>query len=191
MTTFIHSEPTSLTILQEAKLPQTFLDTICAYEYPSSEVLIASVNAFGAICLNAQGLDMFNEADPLPHFFELLASREYLFNVADIDCSTAIGSTMDELTRHHPSLRPSVFRCVTWMIKKVIEVGNTKEAKPSDNSHQLKVSHAAGGSPEDVEMVTSESSSKAESGDISDTNRKDHKSESLVVSYIDLVARVS
>ena len=209
MTTFIHTEPTSLPILQEAKLPQTFLDTSCKYNTPNSEMLMASVNAFGAICLNPQGLEMFNKAKPLPHFFDLLTDHEFLRNATEVDNATALGSTMDELTRHHPSLKPSVFECVARMIRKVVEMGKSDIGKPSDDSHLLKLmpdttpsgnvgASATGGndaavpqtgsSSEDVEMATD---NDAKSPIVADDNKKDDKPECLLVAFIDMVARVN
>jgi E3 ubiquitin-protein ligase HUWE1 len=38
MSTFIHNEPTSLPILQETKLPQSFLSTITEYTTVSTDV---------------------------------------------------------------------------------------------------------------------------------------------------------
>ncbi|KAI8145482.1 hypothetical protein BJV82DRAFT_39092 [Fennellomyces sp. T-0311] len=185
MTTFIHMEPTSLPILQEAKLPQVFLETICVYNTPNSEVLMASVNAFGAICLNPPGIEMFNKAKPLPHFFDLLTEHEYLRNAAEVDNATALGSTMDELTRHHPSLKPAVFECVARMIRKVVEMGHSDIGKPSDDSHLLKLM-PGGEQSEDVEMSSASHDEKASS---TDDSKKDEKPECLLVSFIDMVAR--
>ncbi|KAI9270590.1 hypothetical protein BDA99DRAFT_478483 [Phascolomyces articulosus] len=202
MTTFIHTEPTSLPILQEAKLPQTFLEIICKYNTPNSEMLMASVNAFGAICLNPQGLEMFNKAKPLPHFFDLLTEHDFLRNAAEVDNATALGSTMDELTRHHPSLKPAVFECVARMIRKVVEMGKSDVGKPSDDSHLLKLMPSTSddngesssatvpqvGSSEDVEMSTVGNDDKT-STIVSDESKKDDKPECLLVSFIDMVAR--
>lgn len=191
MTTFIHSEPTSLPILQEAKLPQGFLEMICAYETPSSEVLMASVNAFGAICLNQPGLDMFNEANPLPHFFDLMTEHDFLLNTAEVDSATALGSTMDELTRHHPSLRPKVFECVSSMIKKVKQMGTEDIAKPSDNTHRLQLMPTTEGGSRDVAMKSESIDSKELESDVSDgSDKKGDKPECLLVSFIDMVSRV-
>ncbi|CAO3635514.1 unnamed protein product [Mucor hiemalis] len=204
-TTFIHNEPTSLPILQEAKLPQSFLHTISVYENPNSEVLMAAVNAFGAMCLNAQGLDMFNTEKPLPHFFDLMTSHEFLRNPMDVDRATGLGSTMDELIRHHPSLKPSVFGCVTSMIKKVLEMGSDLQGigKSSDDSHLLQLRKDS-----DVEAITSNTaeqpattSSTAEqsaatasaeassTGNSTEEDEKPAKVECLLVSFIDLVSR--
>lgn len=164
---------------------------ICAYDTPSSEVLMASVNAFGAICLNQQGLDMFNEANPLPHFFDLMTEHDFLLNAAEVDSATALGSTMDELTRHHPSLRPKVFECVSSMIKKVKKLGTEDIAKPSDNSHRLQLMPTAEGDSGDVTMKCESSESKeSESSTLEGSEKKNEKSECLLVSFIDMVSRV-
>ncbi|KAI8364986.1 hypothetical protein EDC96DRAFT_443776, partial [Choanephora cucurbitarum] len=172
-TTLIHNEPTSLPILQEAKLPQTFLHTISVYETPNNEVLMAAVNAFGAMCLNAQGLDMFNKENPLPHFFELMSSDDFLRNPLDVDSATGLGSTMDELIRHHPSLKKSVFECVTALIEKVLVEGNKLDGigKPSDDGHLLQTRLPG-------QEITEQND-----------NEKPEKVECLIVSFIDLVAR--
>ncbi|KAI8368284.1 uncharacterized protein BYT42DRAFT_522115 [Radiomyces spectabilis] len=180
ITTFIHNEPTSLPILQEAKLPQSFLQTITNYDNATSEVLIAAVHAFGAICLNPPGLEMFNQVKPLPHFFDMMTSHEFLRQSSEIDASTNLGSTMDELIRHHPSLKPEVFSCITCMIKKVMEMGRSDVGKPSNNSHLLQLTKKAG--TMDVEM-----------SDREDTKTEDPKAEEkvecLLVSFIDLISR--
>lgn len=136
-TTFIHNEPTSLSVLQEIKLPQTFLKTFVEYDQPNCEVLMAAVHAFGAICLNSAGLDMFAEARPLPHFFSLMTAPSFVTNPAEVGGVTVLGTTMDELIRHHPKLKGEVFLCANQLLLRVIEVGNSEDGKPLDNSHQL------------------------------------------------------
>ncbi|KAI8340111.1 hypothetical protein BC941DRAFT_468384 [Chlamydoabsidia padenii] len=172
---FIHNEPTSLAILQEQKLPQTFLKSISSYENPNGEVLGSAIHAFGAICLNGQGLQMFNEYKPLPHFFNLMTSPDILRNPTEVDHSTTLGNTMDELIRHHPSLRPDVFQCVTHMIKNVLEMGHQDLGKPSDNGHVLQLVKTDENIDVDMESAADKKSNE--------------KVECLLVSYIDLVSR--
>ncbi|ORY95778.1 hypothetical protein BCR43DRAFT_557706 [Syncephalastrum racemosum] len=188
MTTFIHNEPTSLAILQEAKLPQTFLESICAYKQSNSETLLAAVNAFGAICLNGPGIEMFNEHKPLPHFFELMTDPEFLRTATEVDSATPLGGSIDELIRHHPSLRPAVFECVADMIRKVIKIGNDVSGKPSDDSHRLQLMKARDEESTDVEMTTTESPSGG-SKKSSEDPKKEEKTDCLLVSFIDMVAR--
>lgn len=162
-TTFIHNEPTSLSVIQEIQVPQTFLKMFNKYNTSSFEVLLSAVHAFGAICLNTAGLQMFNEADPLPHFFELLTAPSFVSNTYDVGSAPALGTTMDELIRHHPSLKVPVFTLINRLMMKVTEVGNSEEGKPSDNRHQLLT--------ERREPTT-------------------EKSTCLILGYVDLVARV-
>lgn len=177
MTTIIHSEPTSLTILQEVKLPQTFLDTICRYDTPSTDVLMPAVNAFGAICLNPQGINMFKEANPLPHFFDLFCSREYAFQVEEPDIMTGLGNAFDELVRHHPSLKPDVITCITTMVKRVIEMGQSHDenTKSKNDGHLLKT----------ASMTRDETTTTTTTKDA-----KEEKSDNRLVLFIDRTARV-
>ena len=165
-TTFIHNEPTSLPVLQELDLPQTFLRTFLEYDQPICEVLMASVHAFGAICLNPAGLDMFTQARPLPHFFKLMTDKNFVNNPAEVGGVTQLGTTMDELIRHHPKLKGEVFVCANQLLLNVIQVGNAEEGKPMDNSHQLL-----------YERQTEDMSNE--------------RAECLLLGHVDLVSRVS
>ncbi|CAO3651292.1 unnamed protein product [Mucor fragilis] len=136
-TTFIHNEPTSLSVLQELTLPQTFLKTFKTYDQPNFEVLMAAVHSFGAICLNSAGLDMFDQASPLPHFFSLMTAPSFVSNASDVGNATALGTTMDELIRHHPKLKFEVFKCTNQLLQQVNEIGRSEKGKPLDNCHQL------------------------------------------------------
>lgn len=160
-TTFIHNEPTSLPVIQEIQVPQTFLKVFNGYDTPNFEVLFSAAHAFGAICLNSAGLEMFKESNPLPHFYELLTAPSFASNTYDVGNAPALGTTMDELIRHHPSLKHKVFKFVNDLMLKVIEVGNTEEGKPLDGRHQL---------------ITEKTTAKPDC---------------LVSGYVDLVARVS
>jgi E3 ubiquitin-protein ligase HUWE1 len=164
-TTFIHNEPTSLSVLQELGLPQAFLSTFGKYDDPNCEVLMASAHAFGAICLNKPGLDMFNEANPLPHFFELMTHHSFVTNPVEVGGATAFGTTMDELIRHHPPLKQQVFQCATYLLQKVVEVGKSDAGKPLDNCHLLAQTRR--------------------------TSNLNEKAECVLLGFVDLVSRVS
>ncbi|KAJ2962784.1 hypothetical protein NQZ79_g2089 [Umbelopsis isabellina] len=191
MSTFIHNEPTSLPILQEAKLPQSFLDTITNYTTVSTDVLLAASNAFGAICLNAPGLEMFNAAKPIHHFFNLFTSPQFLRANGEVDVATLLGTSMDELMRHHPVLKPDIIKAVIDMAKRVNEMGHQEIGKPADDSHLLKAAK-----PDEVDKPVTESTEQGESpkgsGDLKTTepaaDEKD-KRDCVLVSFIDVVAR--
>ncbi|KAJ3143321.1 hypothetical protein HDU90_000079 [Geranomyces variabilis] len=166
MSTFIHNEPTCLSILQEAHLPQALLAAL-AKEIPiSAEVISALPNAFGAICLNAQGLEQFNEAKPVGKYLELLTSEEHIKTLQDNDVPHLVGNSMDELMRHHPSLKDYVMTSIIDMLKRVVAFG---EQVPSDD-------------PESAGLQIMKATPKP-------TEDDEEKKESRTSQFIDLIAR--
>jgi E3 ubiquitin-protein ligase HUWE1 len=123
MATFIHNEPNSLNILQEAKIPQAFLNAINSSMPVSAEVISAIPNAFGAICLNSAGLEAFNEANRIETYLQIFTEKENLRTVQDNDVPHLVGNSMDELIRHQPSLKESVISALISMLSKVNELG--------------------------------------------------------------------
>lgn len=192
MSTFIHNEPTSLPILQEAKLPQSFLSTITEYTTVSTDVLLAASNAFGAICLNAPGLEMFNAAKPIHHFFNLFTSPQFLRANGEVDVATLLGTSMDELMRHHPVLKPDIIKAVIDMTKRVIEMGHQEIGRPGDDSHLLRAAKPGETEPKPTSESSEVIDSTKSSGDVKSTepmsDDKD-KRDSVLVSFIDVVAR--
>ncbi|KAF7332527.1 hypothetical protein MKEN_00135300 [Mycena kentingensis (nom. inval.)] len=113
MATFIHNEPTSLAIIQEAGLPQVFFKTIEVGLEPSIEVIQAIPNAIGALCLNEAGVAQL-EAHPsvIPAIFSIFSSEQHLKVLLDKENAVLIGTTIDELIRHHPFLKGQVFEAI-------------------------------------------------------------------------------
>lgn len=125
MTTLIHNEPTSLSILQELKLPTVFLDLVKQTIPLSIDVISAIPNAFGAICLNSQGLDQFCDLNPIPKFLSIFYDPNYLKILQDGEISTIVGTAFDELIRHHPSLKAKVMEAIVEILNKIISYGST------------------------------------------------------------------
>ncbi|KAJ3049458.1 hypothetical protein HK097_009550, partial [Rhizophlyctis rosea] len=123
MATFIHNEPTSLSILQEARLPQTFLRTVKEGVPVSAEVVSALPGAFGAVCLNEAGLNMFNEVKPLQTYLDILTDEEHFRSLAENEVPSIVGNSVDELIRHHPSLKAEVLEGIIRILKRVHEIG--------------------------------------------------------------------
>lgn len=119
MSTFIHNEPTCLSILQEMKLPQAFLSAAQKQLPVSAEVISAFPNAFGAISLNTVGLDMFVKSNPISNFFGLFSKEEHLSTLLDNDVPSLIGTSIDEFMRHHPSIKENVMQAIVDMVTKV------------------------------------------------------------------------
>ncbi|KAF9927616.1 hypothetical protein FBU30_003038 [Linnemannia zychae] len=122
MASFIHNEPTSLAILQEANIPQTFLASL-SKEIPTSPDVVMSIpGAFGAICLNSVGLAMFKEKFELKKLFDIFTSIPHVRAFQDNDGASNLGMSVDELVRHQPSLKPTVLSAVTTMLDQVYEM---------------------------------------------------------------------
>lgn len=129
MSTIVHNEPTALGILQEAQLPQTLYEVLEKNMPDAFEVVYTLPNAIGAICLNPQGL-----ADTIEHFGVIsniikVATSWNSDEFADRDYVTTIGQSLDELVRHHPTLRPKVREAVVSLLNEAIEEG--KAFKPT------------------------------------------------------------
>ncbi|KAI8914398.1 hypothetical protein EDD86DRAFT_199252 [Gorgonomyces haynaldii] len=153
MSTFIHNEPTSLSILQEAGLPLAFL-TACQDELPvSAEVISALPNAFGAICLNAPGLKQFQEQNPLDSYLSNFTKEEHLKSLMDNEVPTLIGNSIDELIRHHPVLKEAVMKSIIKMLEKVVESGKNMKPEPKDRSSLWLSSEQVVESKEDNSIV--------------------------------------
>ncbi|KAJ3265210.1 hypothetical protein HDU77_006065 [Chytriomyces hyalinus] len=194
MSTFIHNEPASLPILQESKLPQTLLAVAHSGSYPlSAEVISALPNAFGAICLNQAGLDAFVAANPLPKFLRLLLNQDPHVRAAfyDRDMPNVIGGSVDELVRHHPSLKESTMETVLQVAREVVEFGKTVREEEA-SLHSLRGIHKKAEEVEDQVMGEASAVSGPSSivaADVAGTDGEEEKKESRIGTLIDILAR--
>ncbi|KAG0255139.1 hypothetical protein BG011_005308 [Mortierella polycephala] len=132
MTSFIHNEPTSLAILQEAKIPQTLLASLSNDIPASNDVAMNLPGAFGAICLNAAGLEMFTKEFPLKKFFEIFTSISHVRAFQDSDITSTLGISMDELVRHQPTLKANVMAEIVAMLKQVLKMCEADQLPEDD-----------------------------------------------------------
>ena len=119
MSTFVHSEPTSLAILQEQGVVAAFLKSSKNEIPPSPEVVSSFPNAFGAICLNGPGLEAFIECNPIPKFLEIFTLKQHLPSLLDNDVPHLVGNSIDELIRHHPTTREMIMKAVVEVVDKI------------------------------------------------------------------------
>jgi E3 ubiquitin-protein ligase HUWE1 len=141
---FLHNEPTSYTVIFEAGIIQSILNTVNpsqdSAETPTQKrsksissapenqpqgippVVDAIVNVsqvFGAICLTNAGFELFKASGALEKFFEIFESPAHVTVLSDGNILALLGSTFDELIRHHPNLRNSVLSAVMVMLGRV------------------------------------------------------------------------
>lgn len=93
----------------------------------AADALACIPSAFGAICLNSSGLDLFQSSDALESFFEIFENPEHVKCLKDDpELVRNLGTTFDELVRHHPALKTSIMSAVLVMVARVNILGRTK-----------------------------------------------------------------
>ncbi len=87
---------------------------------PATDAIATIPTAFGAICLNSAGMEMFQASDALYSFFEVFESPEHVKCMAsEGDLPAVLGRTFDELIRHHPALKTPVLSSIMVMVARV------------------------------------------------------------------------
>ncbi|KAH8926761.1 hypothetical protein BT69DRAFT_1317383 [Atractiella rhizophila] len=138
MCTFVHNEPTSLAVLQDASLPQVFYDSVEEYIAPVIDVLSAIPHAIGALCLNEVGLKQFNERNIIPKLFSIFSSEKHIKVLLDRDNGSLLGAAFDELIRHHPTLKQPTFEAVQTLILDIEKQGQAY-SPPDQEGYSLHV----------------------------------------------------
>lgn len=87
---------------------------------PATDAIVTIPQAFGAICLNNTGMDLFLKSDALDKFFEIFESPDHVKSMnVEGELARLLGSSFDELVRHHPRLRQPVMISVMAMVGRV------------------------------------------------------------------------
>lgn len=97
---------------------------------PSVEAINVIPQAFGALCLNENGMRMFQASSALQRYFEIFLSPKHIAVMnGDADVPASLGSQFDELVRHHPPLRPAIINAILEMVAGVNQLCKTKATK--------------------------------------------------------------
>lgn len=135
MSTFVHNEPTCLPVVQEAGLPEAFYSVVESGLEPVIEVIQAVPNAIGALCLNQTGQNQLAERpNIIPGLFSIFTSERHQRVLQDKENAVLIGTAVEELIRHHPSLKQSVFASIKATMEKIYSLG--KNYTPTDDIKQ-------------------------------------------------------
>ena len=91
---------------------------------PNSDAILGVPQAFSAICLNHSGMQLFLESGALDSFFKIFESDEHIKalspNVPEReDLPRLLGSSFDELVRHHPNLKIPIMIAMMTMVERV------------------------------------------------------------------------
>ncbi|KAI0829944.1 hypothetical protein BC628DRAFT_1314795 [Trametes gibbosa] len=124
MAIFVHNEPTCLPVIQEAGLPEAFYGIVEKGLEPVIEVIQSVPNAIGALCLNQPGQDQLTaRPDIIPSIFSIFTSEEHQRVLQEKENAVLIGTSIEELIRHHPTLKDKVFVAVKSTMAKIEELG--------------------------------------------------------------------
>lgn len=89
------------------------------------QVIQAIPNAIGALCLNQVGQEQLTDRPSIiPGIFSIFTSERHLRILRDKENALLIGNAIDELVRHHPSLKTPMFEAVKSVLAKIEEMGN-------------------------------------------------------------------
>ena len=100
---------------------------------PATEPIIAIPHALGALCLNQAGMRMVMETDALDNFLEIFESPAHVkVMTSEQELGQLVGQALEELVRHHPSLKIQIFSSVVKMIGRVqdlcLKIGKQKNS---------------------------------------------------------------
>jgi len=178
--TWVHNEPSSLTIIQESKLPDSFYDLVEQGVEPMIEVIHGVLNAMGALSLNQTGQSLLqSRPNVIPIVFDIFTSELHMSALQEKSNASLIGGDADELVRHHPWLKASIFKAITNVLEKIETIARESKRKegteghfnlipvpyPHQNASVAKASHStAEGQMEVIAGDATENEEKASSG---------------------------
>ncbi|KAG7098569.1 hypothetical protein E1B28_000502 [Marasmius oreades] len=199
MSTFVHNEPTSLTVIQEAGLPETFYKSLELGLEPAIEVIQAVPNAIGALCLNEVGQAQISARPSIiPAIFSIFTSDRHLKILLEKENAVLIGTAIDELIRHHPTLKAPVFDALKSTMNKIEDLGNGYDP-PEEIRHWYQLVPVLGIQDESKPMdgveafdgpevpASSEGDQATASSGKEESSSKPH--DNNIVSFIDIVGR--
>jgi len=74
--------------------------------------------------LNSQGMEIFTQMNPIDKFFTIFTSIEHLRALQDNDVASVLGNNIDELMRHHPSLKQNIMNTIMVTLQRILELGH-------------------------------------------------------------------
>lgn len=97
---------------------------------PATDAIVTIPQAFGAICLNNTGMTLFMKSDALQKFFEIFESSDHVKAMnLEGELARLLGSSFDELVRHHPNLKNGVLDSVIRMLERVGDLCTSRATK--------------------------------------------------------------
>ena len=116
--------------ISEVSTKRSERDLLAQSILPATDAIVTIPQAFGAICLNNAGMTLFMKSDALQKFFEIFESSEHVKSMnLEGELARLLGSSFDELVRHHPRLRTGVLDSVIRMLERVENLCTSRASK--------------------------------------------------------------
>ncbi|EMC94928.1 hypothetical protein BAUCODRAFT_140168 [Baudoinia panamericana UAMH 10762] len=115
---------------------------------PVGETMVDIPTAFGAICLNENGMNFFKASNALTKYFDIFVSPPHVKALEEeVNVPSNIGQAFDELARHHPRLKQQIATAVNSMVERVAKLNrNLAEYKAIGAKLWRKNSESSAGS---------------------------------------------
>ncbi|KAK2707710.1 E3 ubiquitin-protein ligase HUWE1-like [Artemia franciscana] len=142
VTVYVFHEPSLLSSLQDSGLTDVLLQALLVKDVPVTREVLASLpNVFSALCLNSRGLEAFVACKPFEKLFKVFVSPEYLPAMRRRrgsdplgDTAATLGSAMDELMRHQPSLRGDATGAIIKLLEELCTLGRDPTYTPKETA---------------------------------------------------------
>ncbi|KAJ1828506.1 E3 ubiquitin-protein ligase tom1, partial [Coemansia sp. RSA 2599] len=119
----IHNEPTSLPIIQEARLPETMLSCLEKHLPYSGDVIMNIPAALGAFCLNDAGMEQFRKSKIISKVLGAFSDPDFVRVLQEGDVPGSFGAALDEFMRHFPAVKDQVIEDIIEMLQNVVGMG--------------------------------------------------------------------
>ena len=161
-------------------------------------------NAIGALCLNQVGQDQLTaRPNIIPSIFSIFTSEEHQRVLQEKENAVLIGTSIEELIRHHPSLKEKVFIAIKVTMAKIEDFGNayvppddikhlyrlqpttlpSPTAAPSEAEAPMEIDTSAGATSTPIQLPSTEPSPPRD-----DLYGRPH--DNIIISYIDVFGKV-
>ncbi|TMS38017.1 hypothetical protein L596_004833 [Steinernema carpocapsae] len=125
ITSFVYQEPTKLTVLQDKGVCDAVMRGMFRYETPMSRDMIAHIpSTLSALCLNERGLETVKNGKYFEKIFNTIFSMKFMTiskkkKAGLVDSAQTLGTSLEELLRHQPSLRSDLYKALVNSIDRI------------------------------------------------------------------------
>lgn len=117
---FDKSTTGSLGNTQHINLKRPADKVLAAGILPANEPIVQIPHALGALCLNPSGQDLFLKSNVLNVYLEIFESPAHVKILsADVSAAKLLGTTFEELMRHHPRLKHTIILAIIISLARV------------------------------------------------------------------------